>query len=72
MLETHVVLRSFTGAGGRQFQPGERVAAESWRLAPALEAQRRIRRLTPQDLEGPAGPAAPAASAQQTKKGKGA
>jgi hypothetical protein len=74
MLETHLVLRSFTGAGGRQFQPGDRVAAEDWRLRPALEAQRRIRRLTPQDLEGPAGPQTVATEgAGKTKnKGKGA
>lgn len=52
-MNTHIVIKSFTGPGNTVFQVGQRVDATEWRHADRLVSQRYLRSLeTPPERKG--------------------
>lgn len=51
-MNTHIVIRPFEGAGGRQYQAGEAVDASEWAHTAKLVDQRRLRPTTANDDAG--------------------
>ena len=51
-MNTHMVLKPFTGPDNYQFKSGERVNASAWRTVDRLVAHRYLRPLPPESIQG--------------------
>lgn len=49
-MNTHVVLKPFTGSGDKKFESGEQVDARNWRTVDRLVAHRYLRPIPPDEI----------------------